>query len=37
MQWFDSIETYGNVMNKNLACKKEQNKCCNKIKQYKNV
>ena len=37
MQSIDSIETYANGTNKDLVCKKEEIKCNNKIKQYKNV
>ena len=32
-----SIENYAYGMNKNLVCKKEEIKCNNVIKQYKNV
>ena len=32
----DSIETYAYEMNKDLVCKKEEIKCNNIIKQYKN-
>ena len=37
MQSIDSVETYAHGMNKNLVCKKEEIKCNNIIKQYKNV
>ena len=37
MQSIDSIETCDYGMNKNLVCKKEEIKCNNIIKQYKNV
>ena len=37
MQSVDSIKTYSNGKNKNLLCKKEESKCNNIIKQYKNV
>ena len=37
IQSIDSIETYLYEMNKDLACKKENIKCNNIIKQYKNV
>ena len=37
MQSIDSIETYAYGMNKNLEFKKEEIKCNNIIKQYKNV
>ena len=37
MQSIDSIETYVYGMNKDLVCKKEEIKCNNIIKQYKNV
>ena len=37
MKSIDSIETYAYGMNKNLVCKKEEIKCDNIIKQYKNV
>ena len=33
----DSIETYSQGMNKDLVCKKEEIKCNNIIKQYKNI
>ena len=36
MQSFDSIKTYALGMNKNRICKKEEIKCNNIIKQYKN-
>ena len=37
MQSIDSIETNGCGMNKDLVCKKEEIKCNNIIKQYKNA
>ena len=37
MQSIDSIGTYEYRINKNLVCKKEEIKCNNIIKQYKNV
>ena len=37
MQSIDLIETYAYGMNKYLVCKKEEIKCNNIIKQYKNV
>ena len=37
MQLTDSIEAYAHGMNKNLVFKKEEIKCNNVIKQYKNV
>ena len=37
MQTIDSIETYTYEMNKDLVCNKEEIKCNNIIKQYKNV
>ena len=37
MQSIDSIETYVYGTSKDLACKKEEIKCNNIIKQYKNV
>ena len=37
MQSIDSIETYEYGMNKDLVRNKEENKCNNIIKQYKNV
>ena len=37
MQSIDSIGTYAYRINKNLVCKKEEIKCNNIIKQYKNV
>ena len=37
MQSIDSIETYAYGMNKNVVCKKEEIKCNNIIKQYKNA
>ena len=37
MQSFDSIETYADGTSKDLVRKKEQIKCNNIIKQYKNV
>ena len=37
MQLIDSIESYAYEMNKDLVCKKEELKCKNKMKQYKNV
>ena len=37
MQSVDSIETYACRMNKNFVYKKEEIKCNNIIKQYKNV
>ena len=36
MQSIDSIETCAYVMNKDLICKKEEIKCNNITKQYKN-
>ena len=37
IQWIDSIETYAKGTSKDLVCKKEEIKCSNIIKQYKNV
>ena len=37
MQSINSIEKYAYGMNKDLVCKKEEIKCNNIIKQYKNV
>ena len=37
MQSIDSIETYAYGVNKDLLRKKEEVKCSNIIKQYKNV
>ena len=37
MQTIDSIETYIYEINRNLVCKREEIKCYNIIKQYKNV
>ena len=37
MQSIDSIEKYAYGMSKDLVCKKEEVKCNNIIKQYKNV
>ena len=37
MQSIDSIETYVYEMNKDLVCTKEEIKCNNIIKQYKNI
>ena len=37
MQLIDSIETFAYGMNKYLVWKKEEIKCKNIIKQYKNV
>ena len=37
MQSIDSTETYAYGMNKNIVCKKEEIKCNNIIKRYKNV
>ena len=37
MQSIDAIETYVYEMNKDLVCTKEEIKCNNIIKQYKNV
>ena len=37
MQSIDLIETYAYGMNKDLVCKKEEIKCNNIIKQYKNI
>ena len=37
MHSIDSIETYAYGMNKDLVCKKEEIKCKNIVKQYKNV
>ena len=36
MQTIDSIETYIYEINRNLVCKREEIKCYNIIKQYKN-
>ena len=36
IQSIDSIDTYVYGTNKNLVCKKEEIKCINTIKQYKN-
>ena len=33
----DVIDTYAYGTSKDLVCKKEEIKCSNKIKQYKNV
>ena len=35
-QSIDSTETYGYGTSKDLVCKKEEVKCNNRIKQYKN-
>ena len=37
MQLIDSIEAYAYGTRKGLVCKKEEIKCKNIIKQYKNV
>ena len=37
MQSIDSIETYPYGTRKDLVCRKEEIKCNNIIKQYKNV
>ena len=37
MQSIDSIETYSYGTSKDLVCKKEEIKCNDIIKQYKNV
>ena len=37
MESIDSIETYAHRTSKDLVCKKEEIKCNNIIKQYKNV
>ena len=37
MQSIDSIETYAHGTSKDLVSKKEEIKCNNIIKQYKNV
>ena len=37
MQSIYSTETYVYGMNKNIVCKKEEIKCNNIIKRYKNV
>ena len=37
MQSIDLIETYAYGMNKDVVCNKEEIKCNNIIKQYKNV
>ena len=37
MQSVDWIENYGPEASKNLICKKEEIKCNNTMKQYKNV
>ena len=37
MQSIDWTETYAYGMNKGLVCKKEEIKCNNITKQYKNV
>ena len=37
MQSIDSVETYVYGMNKDLVCTKEEIKCNNIIKQYKNI
>ena len=37
MQSVDLTETYAQVTSKDLVCKKEEIKCNNIIKQYKNV
>ena len=36
MQSIDSVETYAYGSNKDLVCKKEEIKCDNITKQYKN-
>ena len=36
MQSIDLIETYAQRISKDLVCKKEEIKCNNVIKQYKN-
>ena len=37
IQSIDSIETYANGTKKNLVCKREEIKCNNMTKQYKNA
>ena len=37
MQSIDLTETYAYGMNENIVCKKEEIKCNNIIKQYKDV
>ena len=37
MESVDLIKTYAYGMNKNLVCKKEEIKCNDIIKQYKNI
>ena len=37
IQWVGSVETYVYGMNKDLVCEKEEIKCNNIMKQYKNV
>ena len=37
MQSIDSTETYAHGMSKDLVCKKQECKCNNLIRQYKNV
>ena len=37
MQSIDLLKTYAYGMNKDLVCKREEIKCNNIIKQYKNV
>ena len=37
IQSIDSAEKYGYGINKDLVCKKEEIRCDNIIKQYKNV
>ena len=37
MKSIDLLEIYAYRMNKDLVCKKEEIKCDNKMKQYKNV
>ena len=37
IQWVVSVETYVYGMNKDLVCEKEEIKCNNIMKQYKNV
>ena len=36
MQWFDSIETYGYGTSKDIVSQKEETKCNNGRKLYKN-
>ena len=37
IQWVGSVETYVYGLNKDLVCEKEEIKCNNIMKQYKNV